>query len=162
MNKRITNQKSIYWFQWSSAGKILPHRTLVCRPDCLIVDNPRSLIIFNHYRPQPISLQNKKKKIKKKYKIQRSPVSSWLAKIERVSWLKVFYILKKDCCHVFQSTLLCTTTRKKENHRPKEVYLKAVSCLHQRNFTETFSVGIERGTGRNDSRYHSFPSLSGY
>lgn len=51
---------------------------------------------------------------------------------------------------------------KKENHRPKEVYLKAVSWLHQRNFTETFSAGIERGIGRNDSHYHSFQSLSGY
>lgn len=92
MNKRITNQKSIYWFQWSSAGNILPHRTLICRPDCLIVDNPRSLIIFNHYRPQPISLQNKKNiYIKKKYKIQRSPVSSWLAKIERVSIESILY-----------------------------------------------------------------------
>lgn len=90
-NKRITNRESLYWFQWSSAGKILLHRTLVCRPDCLIVDNPRSLIIFNHYRPQPISLQNEKRRQKKKYKIQRSPVSSWLAKIERVSIESILY-----------------------------------------------------------------------
>ena len=33
---------------------------------------------------------------------------------------------------------------KKENHRPKEVYLKAVSCLHQRNHRDFLSRDRER------------------